>query len=330
MIVPQEIVKGLWTFPIIMPNNPLKWLNSYVIKDENGGRNLLIDCGFRMKACFDALMEGIEALGLDMQNTDVFFTHFHGDHAGNARRLENMGARTFISREDLRSWRYLDEADYENYVRCLTEEGLPHDLLPFLLYKPKPGSDGRVPDNIRTLDEGDVLRYGNFVFECISTPGHTPGHMCLYDREKKLIILGDHVLFDVSPNITSDGMMPDALGSYLESLRKIRDLPVEIALPGHRNRGEISLAERVDRLLAHHERRLAEMERLIIQAENGITAYELTSGLRWKIRANSWEEFPDPQKCFAFGETLAHLDYLVARDRVEKERHRGKTLYFAK
>jgi len=207
---------------------------------------------------------------------------------------------------------------------------LPESLLWFLMFKPSPDSGGRVPDNIQALDEGDVLRYGDFEFECIYTPGHTPGHMCLYERKKKVLILGDHVLFDISPNINADAMVHDTLGLYLENLKKIRDLPVDYALPAHRNQGEISLAERVDRLLAHHERRLAELERLIIQAEDGVTAYELASGLRWKIRANSWDDFPDPQKCFAFGETLAHLDHLITRGKIEKERVNGKVLYFAK
>ena len=70
-----------------------------------------------------------------------------------------------------------------------------------------------------TVEDGDVLHRGGFSFECICTPGHTPGHMCLYDREKRVFLSGDHVLFDISPNITCWSTMHDALGSYIESLR---------------------------------------------------------------------------------------------------------------
>lgn len=55
--------------------------------------------------------------------------------------------------------------------------------------------------------------------------------------------------------------MEDALGSYLDSLRAVRELPVRLALPGHRGRGE--LAPRVGALLEHHARRLEELRTIL-------------------------------------------------------------------
>jgi glyoxylase-like metal-dependent hydrolase (beta-lactamase superfamily II) len=78
------------------------------------------------------------------------------------------------------------------------------------------------------VDEGDVLSYGGYDFEAISTPGHTPGQMCLYDAKSRVMILGDHVLFDITPNIVSWETMEDSLGTYLESLRKIAAYDVEV------------------------------------------------------------------------------------------------------
>ena len=121
---------------------------------------------------------------------------------------------------------------------------------------------------------------------------------------------GDHVLFDISPNITSWLEMEDALGSYLDSLRAVRELPVRLALPGHRGRGE--LAPRVGALLEHHARRLEEL-RTILRNEPGLTAYQAAGRMRWRIRASSWEDFPLAQKWFAVGECMAHLDYLRLR-----------------
>ena len=126
------------------------------------------------------------------------------------------------------------------------------------------------------------------------------------------------MLFDISPNITFYEEMDDALGCYIESLRRVRDLPVTLALPGHRELGKISLPERVDKLLRHHQRRLQKSVNAI--GENpGITAWELAALLNWKIRAASWEDFPTTQKWFALGETIAHLDYLLLRGLVEVE-----------
>lgn len=93
MIEAEEIREGLWTFPIVFPDNPLKWLNCYVIKGEKGERNLLIDTGFRQPECRDAPVSGMNALGIHAEDTDVFLTHLHSDHLGNAAFLQQLGSR---------------------------------------------------------------------------------------------------------------------------------------------------------------------------------------------------------------------------------------------
>lgn len=51
------------------------------------------------------------------------------------------------------------------------------------------------------------------------------------------MLLGDHVLFDITPNITDWWDVPDSLGDYLRSLDKIAAYPVTLPLPGHREAG---------------------------------------------------------------------------------------------
>jgi glyoxylase-like metal-dependent hydrolase (beta-lactamase superfamily II) len=121
---------------------------------------------------------------------------------------------------------------------------------------------------------------------------------------------GDHVLFDITPNITSWPSVDDSLGDYLDSLRLIREFPVKLALPGHRGTGDFHA--RVDELLRHHEARLAEAEH-IVRSNPGLSAYELAGRMQWQIRSANWEEFPAPQKIFAVGECLSHLNYLLLR-----------------
>ena len=305
-----QLAKDLYTFPIPLPDSPLKWLNCYVIRPEKG-RCLLIDSGFRHPVCQEALLAGMEELNLDPKNTDVFFSHAHADHCGNAELLMDSGCRIFLSDVDREVFDNWDKQDKRlNIIRAL-KEGLPPDTQA----SPMMGWGARrlTADEVH---DGDVITCGDYRLKCLLTPGHTPGHMCLYDEEKQVLFLGDHVLFDISPNITFYEETEDSLGSYLESLRKVRDLPVRLALPGHRTLGTISVAERVDQLLRHHQRRLQESVRTIEEMP-GITAYELAMHLRWKIRADSWEEFPSSQKWFALGETIAHLDYLLQRGLVE-------------
>lgn len=58
----------------------------------------------------------------------------------------------------------------------------------------------------------------------------------------------DHILFDITPNITMWPNMENALGSYLNSLKKFREIPVRQSLPGHREAGDYM--GRIDELLS--------------------------------------------------------------------------------
>ena len=120
---------------------------------------------------------------------------------------------------------------------------------------------------------------------------------------------GDHVLFDITPNITAWIQMKDALGTYLDSLRKIDAYDVRLALPGHRKTGDFH--QRIAQLLEHHHRRLDEALS-VVKAHPGRPAYDIAGHMTWKIRANSWQDFPVAQKWFAVGECMSHLDYLTA------------------
>lgn len=333
MIKVEKIREGLWTFPVVLPDNPLKWLNCYVIKGNDGGRNLLIDTGFNRPECLASLKEGMETLGLMPEMTDVFMTHLHSDHTGNAAWLQSIGCRLVMSKyeyyllfgeESGKRWEI-------NKKRALREGVDPETLSliyfnnPAVLYR-----TARFTADI-TVDEGDTLSYGDFTLQCIETPGHTPGHMCLYEPEKKIMFLGDHVLFDITPNICAWPVMEDSLGSYIDSLHKLLAYEINLALPAHRNTGNISTQERIEKLLEHHKRRLAETER-IINESGPIDAYSIAAQMTWKIRARNWDEFPPGQKWFAFGETLAHLDYLVKRGSIlrKEDAESGNIVYLSK
>lgn len=97
---------------------------------------------------------------------------------------------------------------------------------------------------------------GEYTLEVIAAPGHTPGQICLWMADQQVLFTADHVLFDITPNITMWPNLPNALGRYLESLTRIGTYPARLALPGHRHTAD--LAPRIQALLAHHRRRAAE------------------------------------------------------------------------
>ena len=324
----QRIAEGLWRLDIPLTGSPLKNLNSYLITGE--GRSLLIDTGFRMPECLAAMERELAETGVDRARTDIFLTHLHSDHAGLAPQLLRGDGQILISERDAEG---LAACQTDGYWRRMyasyAENGFPSDELALLwgtnsaqTAGPKDWDGGCV-----RLSDGDLLRYGGHELRCIFTPGHTPGHMCLYDAEAKRLFSGDHILFHITPNICRWNTMPDALGSYLESLERVRDLDVKQLLPAHRSETG-GLRERVDELKEHHARRLDATLRAVTE-HPGLTACEIAGLTPWRIRSRSWAEFPPMQRFFAVGETLAHLDYLAIRGKVQSRRVGEHIIYEA-
>lgn len=322
----EQIGENLYRIGIPLPGNPLKELNSYLIRGTEG--DLLIDTGFRREECRIALREGLQKLGVDTERMDVLLTHLHSDHAGLSREFAGSGRKIYITGTDLGILkRDVFGVPYEERYRRYLEEGFPRDILEST-YINNPSVDygvGAVDERFTVLKDGDEITVGDYTLRTIEVPGHTPGNAMFWVEDRRFMFTGDHVLFDISPNITAWRGVEDSLGDYLDSLRAVREYPVRVALPGHRKTG--AYRERIDALLAHHERRLQNAEDSI-RERPGMTAYEIAGLMRWKIRARSWEEFPATQKRFAVGECLSHLDYLRKRNRITRQLIDGLWRYY--
>jgi glyoxylase-like metal-dependent hydrolase (beta-lactamase superfamily II) len=174
------------------------------------------------------------------------------------------------------------------------------------------------------LRDGDPLEVGDYRFNCVHTPGHSPGHLCLHEPNKRILLSGDHVLGDITPNIASGMGDNDVLGAYLASLDKVYDLAVALVLPGHR-RVFSDLQSRIKELKHHHQVRAEEVLTIL---KTGIgTAYEVATQMTWNIAVESWERFPLMQKWFAVGEAAAHLRYLETEGAVRKVVQDGTFIY---
>ena len=315
--MPEQLLENVYRIRIGLPNSPLRVLNSYLIKGN--GRNLLIDTGFRHPDCKAAMLAELASLGVDMAETDILLTHLHADHSGLAPEIAAPETRVFISRREI-PWMCGEtrRAIWDLDTQRMLLAGFP----PAEVYDERTFATSRAmasdPAFSRYLpiDEGNEFSCGGYTLRAVETPGHTPGHMCFWAEAQKTLFAGDHVLFDITPNITAWQGMDDALGSYLNSLRKIDALDVRLALPGHREPGD--LHARVAALLAHHEKRLAECYGVVVKNPDA-TVYELASKMSWKVRCSSWEEFPINQKWFAVGECHSHLLHLEALGKIERE-----------
>jgi len=312
-----------------LPNNPLKNLNSYLIKGKE--RNLLIDTGFNQPECYEALSDGLKELNADMNCTDMFITHLHSDHSGLVKKLMTPDTTVYFSKEDYQHlMEYLIGDRWHETDEKYNQEGVPWEVLTNLR-RTNPSkvlaAEGAFP--VSFVTDGDKVMVDEYEFTCVATPGHTPEHMCLYLESEQLIFLGDHVLFDITPNITIWHGYSDSLGAYMDSLRKVRKLKVKTCMPAHRQTSS-DFYERIDYIIAHHKERLDEVIHILTKENRQLSAYEVAKEMKWRIRGDGWEDFPDNQKWFATGEAMAHLDYLVQREYVIRREIQGKFNYAIK
>jgi glyoxylase-like metal-dependent hydrolase (beta-lactamase superfamily II) len=306
----DEVMDGLYRISVPLPNSPLKDLNSYVVKSDD--RNLIIDTGFNRSVCFAAMQEGLAALDVDPAKTDFLITHLHADHFGLVSRLATETSTIYFSRVDAQSFER--EGGWQPLIDYAEINGFPADELLRALHN-HPGfkySPEKIPE-LHLVDDGNMIEIGGYRLQCLWTPGHTPGHICLYEADKRVLFSGDHILYDITPHIESWAYQVNALQDYLNSLDKVYHLPVDIVLPGHRN-FFTDLKGRIDELKEHHERRAREV--LDVVGADSRNAYEIAGGMTWDIDCETWEAFPIAQKWFATGEAIAHLRYLEGEGRI--------------
>ncbi len=323
----ETIRENIHRIEVPLPGSPLKALNAYCI--TGGDRHLLIDTGFNRPECREALDAGLRELGVNKDRLDICLTHLHADHSGLAAGLAGPQTVIWCSAGDGAAINaYALEKDHHTR---LARRMLPHgfstrqldDLVgahPGIRFSPQ-------ALDFTVVKDGDELRYGGYVLRVIRVPGHTPDQIVLYEAARKLLFAGDHILGNISPNITRWPGVPDSLGNYLGSLSAVSRLDVELTLPGHRSLIKDTQG-RIKELMQHHERRLDEV--LSILAKGPLNAYTVASRMTWAMRYSSWEDFPTPQKWFATGEALSHLDRLVTLNEVEEQTQDGLALFLRK
>jgi len=318
----EEIFANLYKIEIPLPKNPLKTLNSYVIKDSE--RNLIIDTGWNQDECMNAMQAGLRELGVDIKKTDFFITHLHSDHLGLVSTLATDTSTIYFNQPDANRFNSgIHLNDFINFARL---NGFPENELQAALHS-HPGFKYRsnVYLAFHILKEDDTISIGDYLFKCVQTPGHTLGHMCLYEPNKKIFVAGDHILNDITPTIQLWSDDWDPLKEYLGSLDKVYQLDIELVLPGHRDVFR-NCKERIQELKYHHQKRLDEI--IFILEEGSQNAFQVASQMSWDIIYDSWDLFPVTQKWFAIGEAISHLKYLKEKGVIQREMI-GQTIIFS-
>jgi glyoxylase-like metal-dependent hydrolase (beta-lactamase superfamily II) len=320
----EEIVPNMYRTEIPLPGSPLKWLNSYIVKGDD--RFLIIDTGFNCEECLKKMEDSLRKLGADLNKTDIFITHLHVDHMGLAGTLARDNCKVYFNEQETRM---MDSQDDNSYWQKVVNLYVANGFAPNSAWISMKGHPAHKYGLKRKLDftivqDGDMIDIGDFHFRCVATPGHSPGHTSLYEANNKILVAGDHILFDITPNIAYWMQMEDSLGQYLASLEKVNSLVVKLVLTGHR-RLVHDLRGRVAELQEHHRVRLSEV--LVALGDGGKDVLQIAPHIKWDITAKTWEAFPPAHKWFAFGETMAHVRYLEAKGKVQRRSQNGVIKY---
>jgi len=205
------------------------------------------------------MLSELEQLNVDLEKADFFITHLHADHLGLLTTIASDTSAIYFNHREasminsgIRVGKIL-----EGQLRVLHFEWLPEmnlrNLLKAILVTIK---------NKRGLllyfERRRYHKDRRLLIKCIETPGHSPGHMVFYEPDKKILISGDHILFDITPNITSWLGIKNSLGDYLTSLEKSICFDVTLVLPGHRAISN-NQKKRIEELLKHHQTRMDEI-----------------------------------------------------------------------
>lgn len=308
-----EVQEGIFELRLPIPWEG-GWVNCFLLPD--GSSVDMVDCGLNNPDSIALIEEAVREVGGSKGNLrTLVVTHIHPDHFGAAGELVlHHGAKLYLHRLEvpLVSPRYQEVDTLVDEVgRWLSLHGVPEleaaemkNASRWLRQLVDPGEPAL------QLDGAEMLHLGRRQLRVEWTPGHSPGHVCLYDPTDRTLLAGDHILPDASPNV---GLHPqstsDPLDDYLEGLRRLVDLEPALVLPAH-GRPLVGTGGRAAAVRAHHLRRKVQIEQLV--TEQPMSAWEVAIAV-WGRRDHIHDQR------LALQEGLAHLQSLAREGRIIKE-----------
>lgn len=168
----------------------------------------------------------------------------------------------------------------------------------------------------RVLRDGETIALGDERWTVLHTPGHAPGHVCLYDEQERAIVVGDMVA-SVGTILIAPG--DGDMRAYLEQLDRLAALNARVALPAHGepiDEPSVLFRRYVEHRLMREGKVLAAIAK---RAEQGATAEQIVPEAYDDVPAAAWP--------IARLSVQAHLEKLVAEGRV---RAGGDARYIAR
>jgi glyoxylase-like metal-dependent hydrolase (beta-lactamase superfamily II) len=291
-------------------------VNCYLIEDDP---LTLVDTGPNSGKSLDELEHQLSELGHSISELElVILTHQHIDHLGLVEIIASRSGADVAAIDVVVPFveNFGDDIELDDRFAAslMTRHGIPEDVVVALRSVSRSfRAWGARAEVTRPLHDGERLELRDRALEVQHRPGHSPSDTVFWDAERKILICADHLIAHISSNplisrpLDGSEERPHALMIYIESLRRTRELPAEVLLPGH---GDPITDHRalIDERFALHRRRAEKIHGLI--ADRPRTAYEIAQEL--------WGNVAVTQAFLTLSEVLGHIDLLEADGRVRE------------
>ncbi len=300
-------------------------VNTYLLEDRP---LTLVDSGPNSGKALDELERQLEALGHRIDDLELLIiTHQHIDHLGLvdiiAKRSGAEVAALDLLAPFVENFGADAERDDAEAAALMRRHGISEEVVTALRQVTGSfrawGSRAKVT---RPLADGEILELRDRRLEVQHRPGHSPSDTLFWDDERRILIAADHLIKHISSNplisrpLDGSGARTQALVTYLQSLKRTRELPVEIVLSGH---GEpiTDHVALIDQRLALHQRRAEKIYGLI--AERPRTGHQVAQAL--------WGDVAVTQAFLTLSEVIGHVDLLVNAGHVREVEDRHVVRY---
>ncbi|WP_054695710.1 MBL fold metallo-hydrolase [Syntrophomonas palmitatica] len=314
--------KNIYIIKTFMPF-PLKETNAFLAESPDGW--IVIDCGVNLEVNREQWNLALAEIGINYKMIKgIYLTHYHHDHLGLAGWLQQKcEVPVYLPPEDFNTYhRFIISDDYFTMIRndCIRAgwtDDLIHDLTTDMnsidsMIRPYP--------QLTPWQKDNNLQLGEDNYQVMRLPGHTDGHIILFNEKDGILFTGDNVVPHTILHLSDWPHMKiyDPMTEHIKVLDNLASLKIHYCIPGHGKLFE-NFAERLHIIKQHHERR---KEKVLSALTSPTTAWGLSN-----------RAFPDNQyihiKRLFLAETLAYLQALVTEGQVHKDESGKQIVYWS-